>query len=1037
MKIFANRSIWKKIVIIFSLIFSMSFVEPAPVEAGIGGTLMEPICDLLIGFGDGVMGIFQNVLIGQETTYIRVNRKSDLVRKIITGIVVIIALAVAGFVIGGVVLPIAGLAAAKLGLVAIAVKTSIVIGSIVPVALGATYVGTMAYNSDWLADETVLPMYSLSPEQIFSDTYPIFDVNFFNPNSDVIKYQWIHKYDESDVTEERRSVNGKYEKVTSEEEAKLNFSNSTDVTDQYRDEFKYFRSSDNRVEETVTRVEQIIVDGKKYIKVHIVQNTGTGDATDVHNIEEIRRVPDTSGTSEEGNGSSASTEGERKALDKVAYTKELQNIVKFWYNIVRTLAIVSMMSVLVYIGIRILLSSTSEQKAKYKELMTDWLVGMVLLFTMQYIMVFANIAVEHLTDLFKSINPMGQIAYIPDNNGKIQEELRKYNFEFTETQGDDARKIYVFTDSAGDTYIEWHTDLMGQLRIAVQNGRGTGEEYIGYTIMFLVMVIYTFIFCFIYIKRVLYMAFLTVISPLVALTYPIDKVNDGSAQGFNYWFKEYIFNLLLQPIHLLIYTILVSSAVELATKNMIYSLVALGFITQAEKIVRQMFNFSKASTPGVFSGAAGAAMAMTGMRWLMGHGPKGSMGGQKNNGTSGGTSNSDNGGKLRTKDDKNSFNSSNNRSILIGSEGGLGENSGGQGNSNGVFNGIGESAEGASGNEPGSLSFLERMRDAELEETPYIPDNEQLQMLDNDARYENSDGGMTYSDDEYLQILKESGASDEEIAQIMGETSGSTIQDNTEQIEMETESGTENTIEENKSGLRNAIGAVATAYGEGMTEKIARGLLNAKPGRAIGGAIGAAALGTIGVAAGVASGDLKSVVTDGVAGVAGGYKLGSGLVNSATNALSVDGLGEEFQKAYYGEEKVAELNRKQKATSKENIDKVMEKYNIKSRKEAKEKAEKLSEYWRHDDKLEFDHIIKLDKAKDDVGLPSTLNNKEKIIVQANSDINKYGIANIKGDKDRLETAKQFNLDHPELKLTEKQALAYIDRLRKIHNKIND
>ena len=36
-----------------------------------------------------------------------------------------------------------------------------------------------------------------------------------------------------------------------------------------------------------------------------------------------------------------------------------------------------------------------------------------------------------------------------------------------------------------------------------------------------------------------------------------------------------------------------------------------------------MFNFSKASTPGIFAGPAGAAMTMTGMRWLMGHGPKG------------------------------------------------------------------------------------------------------------------------------------------------------------------------------------------------------------------------------------------------------------------------------------------------------------------------------------------------------------------------------------------------------------------------------
>ena len=40
------------------------------------------------------------------------------------------------------------------------------------------------------------------------------------------------------------------------------------------------------------------------------------------------------------------------------------------------------------------------------------------------------------------------------------------------------------------------------------------------------------------------MAFLTIIAPLVALTYPIDKINDGKAQAFNMWFKEYIFNLL-------------------------------------------------------------------------------------------------------------------------------------------------------------------------------------------------------------------------------------------------------------------------------------------------------------------------------------------------------------------------------------------------------------------------------------------------------------------------------------------------------------
>ena len=77
----------------------------------------------------------------------------------------------------------------------------------------------------------------------------------------------------------------------------------------------------------------------------------------------------------------------------------------------------------------------------------------------------------------------------------------------------------------------------------------------GYNIIYIVLVIYTIIFCFTYLKRVVYMAFLTIIAPLVAITYPIDKINDGKAQAFDLWLKEYLFNLLIQPMHLILYTI--------------------------------------------------------------------------------------------------------------------------------------------------------------------------------------------------------------------------------------------------------------------------------------------------------------------------------------------------------------------------------------------------------------------------------------------------------------------------------------------------
>ena len=44
-------------------------------------------------------------------------------------------------------------------------------------------------------------------------------------------------------------------------------------------------------------------------------------------------------------------------------------------------------------------------------------------------------------------------------------------------------------------------------------------------------------------KRSIKMAFLTLMAPLVTLTYAIDKMGDGKAQAFNSWLKELLENI--------------------------------------------------------------------------------------------------------------------------------------------------------------------------------------------------------------------------------------------------------------------------------------------------------------------------------------------------------------------------------------------------------------------------------------------------------------------------------------------------------------
>lgn len=295
---------------------------------------------------------------------------------------------------------------------------------------------------------------------------------------------------------------------------------------------------------------------------------------------------------------SVKTNGSVDTERNTAYV--LRDTIASWYVAIRTLALVGLLSVLIYLGIRMVLSSAASDKAKYKQMLMDWVVALCLLFCLHYIMSFALTICETITSMIAS------------NTGST---------------------INVTVE--GTDAVRFSTNLIGVTRFFTQY-KDTWLK-LEYFILYMMMVVYTVRFTWVYLKRVLNMAFLTLIAPLVALTYPIDKVSDGKAQAFNIWIREFCFNALLQPFHLLIYVVLVSSALDLAAKNPLYAVVALGFIIPAEKLLRKMFGFDKASggTVGTLAGAAGVAMASKAIGSIGKAGGKGGAGGKD---------------KIRTKD---------------------------------------------------------------------------------------------------------------------------------------------------------------------------------------------------------------------------------------------------------------------------------------------------------------------------------------------------------------------------------------------------
>lgn len=374
------------------------------------------------------------------------------------------------------------------------------------------------------------------------------------------------------------------------------------------------------------------------------------------------------------------------AMNDRSIARELHKTIAEWYVSLRNLTVVGLMLVLVYVGIRMVISSAASDKAKYKQMLMDWLVALCIVFCLHYIMTFTTAIVNEISQAISggienNGNNIGVTVYQSssavttqtgsnyanggsNNSATATEDVcskcgerihqatsgaiagqwvhsdnsfannactKTPNAESGETTENTGSTAATGTTTSGNVDVQFNTDLMGLIRFKMQYNT-VGSKLL-YLIFYIAMVVYTCMFTFYYLKRVLTMAFLTLISPVVALTYPIDKIRDGKAQAFNMWLKEYIFNALLQPFHLIIYSIFVGSAVELAAKNPLYAIVALAFITPAEKILRKFFGFDKASTAGALgavASVAGGAALMNSAKNLMS--PKKGGGGKSGSG---------------------------------------------------------------------------------------------------------------------------------------------------------------------------------------------------------------------------------------------------------------------------------------------------------------------------------------------------------------------------------------------------------------------
>ncbi len=232
-----------------------------------------------------------------------------------------------------------------------------------------------------------------------------------------------------------------------------------------------------------------------------------------------------------------------------------------WYYILQILAIIILLVVLIYVGIRMAISTVASDQAKYKKMLTDWAMSFALLFFLGYIIMFTLEANNALVDM------LGQASRVTIGNGVVT-----------------------------------------QLALDIVTG-GATKSWAAFIVYF-ALIGMTTAFLLAYLKRMLTIGFLIIISPLITITYSIDKMKDGQAQALNTWLREFMFGVLIQPFHIIIYLVFVSTTLDLLSTGpslakMFLAIITMGFIWTAEKIVKEIFGLKNATSMGETLAAMG------------------------------------------------------------------------------------------------------------------------------------------------------------------------------------------------------------------------------------------------------------------------------------------------------------------------------------------------------------------------------------------------------------------------------------------------
>lgn len=245
----------------------------------------------------------------------------------------------------------------------------------------------------------------------------------------------------------------------------------------------------------------------------------------------------------------------------------LRDAITTWYKNFRMIALAGYMVILVYIGVKILMNSTTPNaKAKAKEMFTTWIMGLALLTFLPYMMKF--------------------IIVLNDSVVKYIDGGRSYKDRTTSSIDPSVSQGLIYTDYDNVILFDGNDYMSAVGKLASQKLKlGFALTYLILTWQLVMLIIY-------YYKRLFITAFLIIIFPLIALMYAWDKLNDGKSQSLSMWLREFAMSVFVQTFHAIVYVFIVDviySTIDASSYDFILLMIASSFLFAGENILKSIF----------------------------------------------------------------------------------------------------------------------------------------------------------------------------------------------------------------------------------------------------------------------------------------------------------------------------------------------------------------------------------------------------------------------------------------------------------------